>query len=171
MKSSYANLQIIFLMNKKQTHALAMLALVFGIAISPILAADNAEAGPPVSRYILNGEITEPRNDKPFGGDSIGTYGINVRDDFTTAIAILDFHPSEGMVFEGWLVDVETGEKLSTGTFLEGKRNNDKGMFFLGDIGFHYDVFVITEEPINDSDPTPTLPPVGAVPLSAPFGQ
>jgi len=157
-------------MNKKQTHALAMLALVFGIAISPILAADNAEAGPPVSRYVLNGDLTEPHRDNPFGGDSIGTYGINIRDDYTTAIAILDISPSNGMVFEGWLVDVETGEKRSTGTFLEGKRNDNKGMFFLGDIGFHYDVFVITEEPINDSDPTPNKP-VAGVPLSTPFGQ
>ena len=72
------------------------------------------------------------------------------------------------MIFEGWLVDVETGEKLSTGTFKEGVK---RGFFFLNEPEFHYDVFVITEEPIIDSDPAPTLPPVGGVPLSAPFGQ
>ena len=74
------------------------------------------------------------------------------------------------MLFEGWLVDVETGEKLSTGTIKEGHRGNG-GFFFLSEPEFYYDVFVITEEPIIDSDPAPTLPPVGGVPLSAPFGQ
>jgi len=57
-----------------------------------------------------------------------------------------------------------------TGTFQEGRYDN-RGFFFIIDPEFHYDVFVVTEEPMIDLDPTPTLPPVGAAPLSAPFGQ
>ncbi len=167
-KLSYANLQTIFLMNKKQT--LAMLAMVFGVALSPIIIADDAEARLTDNRYILQGDLTAPNNDKPFGGDRIGTYSIHVTDEYAHIYAVLNSGPSNGMVFEGWLVDVETGEKLSTGTFQEGRYDN-RGFFFIIDPEFHYDVFVVTEEPSIDLDPTPTLPPVGAVPLSAPFGQ
>jgi len=157
-------------MNKKQTHTLALLALVFGVAISPILAADNAEArNPPESRYILQGDLTAPNNDKPFGGENVGIYNIHVRDDYSTIFVSLENGPSDGMVLEGWLVDIETGEKFSTGVYDE-KSNVNGGLSFLVDPGFHYDVFVITEEPRLDSDPTPNKP-VAGVPLSTPFGQ
>jgi len=156
--------------NKKQTHTLALLALVFGVAISPILAADNAEArNPPESRYILQGDLTAPNNDKPFGGENVGIYNIHVRDDYSTIFVSLENGPSDGMVLEGWLVDIETGEKFSTGVYDE-KSNVNGGLSFLVDPGFHYDVFVITEEPRLDSDPTPNKP-VAGVPLSTPFGQ
>ena len=154
-------------MNKKQTHTLTLLALVFGVAISPILAADNVEARIADSRYVLQGDLTAPNNDKPFGGENAGTYNISVRDDYTIIVATLQNSPSNGMVHEGWLVDVETGEKLSTGVFNGNKANSGT---FLIDPEFHYDVFVVTEEPIIDSDPTPNKP-VAGVPLSTPFGQ
>jgi len=153
-------------MNKKQTYAFAMLAMVFGVATSPILLAENAEARPADNRYTLFGDLTAPSGDKPFGGDNAGTYSIGVKDEFTTFYAQLDKRASPGMVFEGWLVDVQTGEKLSTGIF---KEDVKRGIFTL-DPGFHYDVFVITEEPLIDSDPTPNKP-VAGVPLSTPFGQ
>jgi len=157
-------------MNKKQTHTLALLAMVFGVALSPIILADNADARLADNRYILQGDLTAPNNGKPFGGDNVGTYSIHVKDDFTFIYAALNNSPSNGMLFEGWLVDVETGEKLSTGIFNEASRGNS-GFFFFSEPEFYYDVFVVTEEPIIDSDPAPTLPPVGGVPLSAPFGQ
>ena len=153
-------------MNKKQTRVLAMLAMVFGVAISPIIAADNAEARPAYTRYILQGDLTAPNNDKPFGGEIAGIYYIGVKDEFTSIYAGLESRASSGMVFEGWLVDIDTGEKLSTGTFKEGVQRG----FFTVNPGFHYDVFVVTEEPIFDTDPTPNKP-VAGVPLSAPFGQ
>ncbi len=157
-------------MNKKQTHTLALLALVFGVAISPILAADNAEARRPLeSTYILQGDLTAPNNDKPFGGENVGIYNIHVRDDYSTIFVSLENGPSDGMVLEGWLVDIETGEKFSTGVYDE-KSNVNGGLSLLVDPGFHYDVFVMTEEPRLDSDPTPNKP-VAGVPLSTPFGQ
>jgi len=156
-------------MNKKQTHALALLAMVFGVAISPIILADNAEAKIVDISYVLHGDLTAPSGDKPFGGEIAGTYHIQVRDDVTTIYAEVENRASEGMVLEGWLVDIETGEKFSTGVFKEKSRVNG-GFSVLFDPGFHYDVFVITEEPRFDTDPTPNKP-VAGVPLSAPFGQ
>ena len=165
-KLSYANLQTILLMNKK--HTLAMLAMVFGVALSPIISADDADARRFDNNFILYGDLTAPNGDKPFGGQIVGAYNIHVKDELTSIYAGVEKRASNGMIFEGWLVDVETGEKLSTGTFKEGVK---RGFFFLNEPEFHYDVFVITEEPIIDSDPAPTLPPVGGVPLSTPFGQ
>jgi hypothetical protein len=155
-------------MNKKQIHTIAMFAIVFGVAISPIITADNAEARLANIRYILHGDLTAPNNDKPFGGKDIGTYNIHIRDNGSTSIYVeLDHRPSNGMKFEGWLIDIETGEKLSTGTFKESVKRG----FFTGIAPeFHYDIFVVTEEPIIDSDPAPNKP-VAGVPLSAPFGQ
>ena len=154
-------------MNKKQTFAFAMLAMVLGVATSPILSAENVEAARPADvRYDLAGDLTAPSGDKPFGGYTVGFYSFAVHDEFTTIHAELDQRATAGMVYEGWLVDVETGEKLSTGIF---KENVQRGFFSL-DPGFHYDVFVITEEPVIDSDPTPNKP-VAGVPLGTPFGQ
>ena len=159
-------------MNKKQTYAFAMLAMVFGIAASPIISADDAEARTEIE-YVLSGDLTAPSGDKPFGGEDVGSYHI-LGLDSTDSIAItfsLEKRPSEGMVYEGWLIDVETGEKLSTGIF-KGKIHERTQFGFFGGIDeqFHYDIFVITEEPIIDTDPNPNKP-VAGVPLSAPFGQ
>ncbi len=65
-------------MNKKQIHALAMFAMVFGVAISPIIIADDAEARPVDIRSILQGDLTATNGDKPFGGEIAGTYLIQV---------------------------------------------------------------------------------------------
>ena len=151
-------------MNKK--HTLALLAIVFGVALSPIITADNAEARLFDSRYILQGDLTAPNNGKPFGGDNVGTYIIHVSDEYTFIYAELEKGAPNGMILEGWLIDVETGEKLSTGIFKEDVKRG----FFLLDPEFHYDLFVITEDPRIDTDPAPNKP-VAGVPLSAPFGQ
>ena len=154
-------------MNKKQTTVFAMLALVFGAAISPILSANHVEARPDDNRYVLYGDLTSPDGKTLFGGDKVGFYSIGVKDEFTSIYAKLDHRPSSGMVFEGWLVDVQTGEKHSIGTF---KEDHKRGESFTVDSEFHYDVFVVTEEPKIDSDPAPNKP-VAGVPLGKPFGQ
>ena len=115
---------------------------------------------------ILQGDLTAPNDGKPFGGEIAGNYSIHVYDKATIIYAEVQNGAPNGMVLEGWLIDVETGEKLSTGIFKEDVKRG----FFLLDPEFHYDLFVITEEPIFDSDPAPNKP-VAGVPLSAPFGQ
>ena len=154
-------------MNKKQTIAFAMVAMVFGVMTSPIISAQDAEARIFPSKYVLHGELTAPSGDKPFGGEPVGTYHIQTRGGFTGINVNLEYRASEGMVYEGWLVDVQTGEKLSTGTLKEGTQRG-----YFGGLApeFHYDVFVVTEEPRIDSDPKPNTP-VAGVPLSDPFGQ
>jgi len=168
-KVSYANFQTTISMNKKHTHTLAMLAMVFGVALSPILLADNAEAKPADIRHILYGDLTAPNGDKPFGGEMVGDFNIFVTDERISIYATVENRASDGMVLEGWLVDVETGEKLSTGVYKEHSRING-GFTVIDNPGFHYDVFVITEEPRFDTDPTPNKPVAGVL-LSAPFGQ
>ncbi len=148
---------------------IAMFAIVFGVAISPIILADNAEAKPAEIRSILHGDLTAPNGDKPFGGEIAGNFNIYTTDEITSIYATVENRASDGMVLEGWLVDVETGEKFSTGVYKENSRING-GFAVLFDPGFHYDVFVITEEPRFDTDPTPNKP-VAGVPLSFPFGQ
>jgi len=158
-------------MIKKQALAFVMLAAVFGIAASPIISADDAEARIFESKYVLHGDLTAPSGDKPFGGEDVGNYHIHTIGGYTSIIVSLEMRASDGMLFEGWLVDVETGEKLSIGTFKGNlKESAQYGLFGGIDPQFHYDVLVITEEPINDSDPAPNKP-VAGVPLSAPFGQ
>jgi len=158
-------------MIKKQALAFVMLAAVFGIAASPIISAGDAEARIEEPRFVLHGDLTAPSGDKPFGGEDVGDYYTHTREGSITFIVSLENRASEGMVYEGWLVDVETGEKLSIGLFKGDRQESVQYGFFGGiDPQFHYDVLVITEEPIIDSDPAPNKP-VAGVPLSAPFGQ
>ena len=64
----------------------------------------------------------------------------------------------EGYIFEGWLVDEDSGYKLSLGGFNteEGKA---KFKFKQKLVNFEiYDLLVITQEPINDDNPNPDMP-------------
>lgn len=71
------------------------------------------------------------------------------------------------IVLEGWLVDMDSDYKLSLGKAdSHGKITFSQPMVN----PWIYDVLVITEEPIDDSDPTPNTP-VGGIPLDEPFGQ
>ena len=62
---------------------------------------------------------------------------------------------------------MDTGYKLSTGK----SDHNGKLLFSQSMVNpWIYDAIVITEEPINDSNPAPNVP-VGGVLLETPFGQ
>ena len=129
------------------------------------------------STYI-DGDLTAPTDDKPFGEDAIGTYKVRVtHNNKVTIIAkpskamveelMMKHKMMQASVLEGWLIDVDSGYKLSTGQLSE--------RYVLV---FHqrmvnpsiYDLLVITEEPMNDEDPTPNIP-IGGVQLTEPFGQ
>ncbi len=119
-------------------------------------------------RVFLRGDLTSPKGDNPFGGNNIGTYMLGAKDgNSVRIIARVQTNPSEGNVLEGWLVDTQSGYKLSTGQL--GVGNN---LVFTQRIvnPWIYDLIVITEEPVNDTDPNPHMP-VGGVQLSEPFGQ
>ncbi len=161
-------------MKAKTKEGIALLALVFSVVITPIAYNEAAAIAPDriltktPDTFFVRGDLTSPADDKPFGGDVVGEYFIRVNGNDIKINTEFDAAPSEGTVYEGWLVDVDTGYKLSLGQFNE--QSNE--LFFSQEIvnPWIYNVLVISEEPMGDTDPSPDTP-VGGVPLKAPFGQ
>ena len=161
-------------MNTKTKTGIAMMAIVFGIALSPILS-NEAEARSFVPSVVLQGELTAPSDDKPFGGDDVGSYTIGVYDagrrgGQTTIFVEFDTRATPGTVYEGWLVDKDSGEKTSFGIFQENKQRQTQFYTVSVTSMFNNDLIVITEEPIVDTDPAPHTPVGGAV-LAKSYGQ
>jgi hypothetical protein len=114
----------------------------------------------------IEGKLTAPSGDNPFGGAEVGMVEIGYIDNKVSVNAKLDKSPSEGMVFEGWLVDPDTGYKLSTGLLDE----NNAQTFEQSIVNpFIYNVYVVTEEPYEDTDPNANVP-IGGFALPSPFG-
>ena len=159
-------------MNTKTITGFAMMALVFGIALSPILS-NEAEAANILrpSKVIVQGDLTSPMDDKPFGGEVVGNYYIQVRDDRATISVRVDAKASQGTVYEGWLVDADSGVKTSFG-IIQNSEYRQIGVQLTTSVenNFNNDLVVITEEPVVDTDPAPHTPVGGAV-LGNPFGQ
>jgi len=144
-------------MNTKTITGFAMMALVFGIAISPMLS-NEAEAANILrpSKVIVHGDLTAPMDDKPFGGDVVGHYYIQVRDDRATISVRIDAKASQGTVYEGWLVDADSGVKTSFG-IIQHSEYRQMGVQLTTNVenNFNDDLVVITEEPVVDTDPAP----------------
>ena len=155
---------------------LAILPLVM-IALAPnyIGEADAMKSitGPQGTEYTFfkSGALTAPFGDKPFGDDYVvGHYSIKANTQAVKITAEFEATSSPEFVLEGWLVDVDTGFKLSLGLFTD--ETNANRLFFEQDIAnpWVYDLFVVTEEPLEDEDPNPNRP-VGGTPLSKHFGH
>ena len=148
------------------------MTLVFGIAISPMLS-NEAEAANILrpTKMVVQGELTAPMNDKPFGGNVVGDYYLQVRDDNAIISVRIDAKASPGTVYEGWLVDADSGLKTSFG-LIQNSEYRQMGVQLTTSVekSFNDDLVVITEEPIVDTDPAPHTPIGGAV-LGNPFGQ
>jgi len=144
-----------------------MTAVVFGLILSPTLASNHADASVFKQDYFLEkGFLTAPSGDKSYGSDRVGKYQIDVRDEQLRIFVNLFTKPSLGKIYEGWLVDVDTGEKQSIGKLDEGMQ---KGFFKnFGDANM-YELLVITEGPSADTDPAPHRH-VGGVQISIPKG-
>ena len=107
----------------------------------------------------MRGDLASPKDGKPFGGDVVGDYFVRITEDKVRIMATVDNSPTQGKVFEGWLVDMDTGYKLSLGKF------DDRDTLFFTERMVNpsiYDLLVITEEPENDTDPNPANPIGGA---------
>ena len=86
----------------------------------------------------------------------------------TTVNATVDAQPETGNVFEGWLVDSNGAfYALSLGTFRDGELHFSQYMTN----PFVYDEFIVTQEPLRDSNPDITPPPLGSISLKDPFSE
>ena len=114
----------------------------------------------------MKGDLTAPSGDDSFDGKIVGTFSIFVDDSDHVMIRTYIENTSSGMIQEGWLVDMDSGYKLSLGIA------HDNGKLYFSQQMVNpwiYDAIVITEEPIGDSNPKPNTP-VGGVLLETPFG-
>ncbi len=165
-------------MNTKQKTGIAMMAVVFGLILSPAISSNEASATKTNTAieeieytFSMRGALTAPEGDKPFGDDhEVGHYFIRANDHQVNIDAEFESTSSPNLVLEGWLVDVDTGFKLSTGLFTDETNANRLNVTQGIANPWIYDVFVVTEEPIVDDDPNPHKP-VGGAALSKPFGQ
>jgi hypothetical protein len=74
-------------------------------------------------------------------------------------IKVEDLPTESGTIYEGWLVDDDTGYKLSIGAFStnsdgKGKLKFKQNMVYPA----LYDKVVVTREPLNDPNPNPDTP-------------
>ncbi len=182
---------------------LALVAIV-GLVLSPLVQnqanaamedkmMDDKMMDKMMKPMYMGGTLTAAKDDKPHGGDEVGSYKVRVRDNNQVTIIakvskymmmkdqmmedammqdkmedkMMDDKMMDKNVLEGWLVDKESGYKLSTGQL-----NNKHTLVFAQRIvnPWIYDLLVITEEPANDTDPNPNMPVAGTE-LAEPFGQ
>ncbi len=155
-------------MNTKIKTGIAMMAIVLGLVLTPAVVSNEAEAAQFTATMITQGDLTASSGDNPFGGDSIGRYYTHVVGDRTTIYVEFYYPASEGTVYEGWLVDVDTGVKTSFGKIQS--PNEEDSILASLENQFNNDLIVITEEPLLDTDPAPHTTVSGAV-LGTPFGQ
>jgi len=161
-------------MNNTKTKAMILFTIltIFMISSSSIYI-HEAEAGfPGVIKsetmlkkevYYLNGDLTAPKDDKPYGGDIVGNYLITVNFNDVKIIAEFDATPSQDQTLWGWLVDVDGESYLRVGQF------NSINILHFNQEDMEdktYEQFIVTEEPIRDTNPSIPHLPVGGTLLS-----
>ena len=114
----------------------------------------------------INIDVTKPANDKPFGGEKVGTISITPEGHIVHLLANISAPPSSGKAYEGWFVDAGgSGYKLSLGEFgKNGTLQFDQQMVN----PYTYTQFIVTEEPFEDADPN-AAEAIGGAQLQAPF--
>ena len=149
--------------NKIVTLSIAAIIAVSLIANTNFV---NQEA---FAQETIEGKLTAPTEDNSlYGGEETGTIQIDYEGNSILISAQLDISPSEGMVFEGWLVDTNAGYALSTGQLDD---NNSQIFEQVMVNPYIHDVYVVTEEPLEDTDPKPNIIHVGGIKIPSPFGQ
>lgn len=135
----------------------------------------------PKAQYV-KGVITAALEDEESGGAEIGSYRVRVTDDDKVTMVAkvnkpmlqnlknINIEELQDDVLEGWLIDEETGWKLSTGEFKDGKQYvlvfNQRMVY-----PEVYDVLVITEEDFDDRDPRPSGIVIGGTDLPGLFDE
>lgn len=68
-----------------------------------------------------SGDLTEPEDSMPFGGDNVGTYSIGP-DRYGLRIQVdMDDSPINGTLYIAWLVDNSTGNDIGIGQLNDGE--------------------------------------------------
>jgi hypothetical protein len=115
----------------------------------------------------IKGDITASSNEKPFGGQKMGSISVDSNGHRTNITAELNASPNDGKVFEGWLVDAGgSGYHLSLGQFRNGTLNFSEYMLN----PYTYKNFELTEEPAEDPDPN-AASSIAGFELPNPFGR
>ena len=115
----------------------------------------------------VSGDVTTASGGEPFGGEKVGTVNIDSTGRRTNISADINASPSEGNVFEGWLVDAGgSGYELSLGQFRNGTLDFSQYMVN----PYTYKNFEVTEEPAEDPDPN-GADSVAGFELPSPFGR
>jgi len=100
--------------------------------------------------YYLSDHLISPRIDKSFGVAVVGDYLITVNFDEVKIVADFYSSPSQGMMLEGWLVNSDNESYFSIGKF---DKENNMLKFYQKDIEPNtYDLFIVTEESLSDTD-------------------
>jgi len=132
-------------MNSKKTYGLMALVIFVGAILL-------------VSALPSPINLSEEGNS---GASGSATLHINSRTDVHSTnlrIKVEDLHPQPGYVYEVWLVDDDSNDKLSVGALNTNQRA--RGNFKLSQDmvnPYIYDSIVITQEPINDINPEPGM--------------
>ncbi len=140
---------------KKWILGLVAVGLVAAVAVLPLASAQD-----------FRGDLTAASGDAPFGGGVVGSYKIQVNGYMVSIKADITLSASAGYVLEGWLVDMQSGYKLSLGQLKGGFLAFEQNIVNVRTYG----VLVITSEPAGDLNPNPDMAVAGAR-LPAPFGQ
>ena len=122
----------------------------------------------PLAHAQMTLNITRADADKPYGGQKLGTLLIMPKEHVVLVTANMSAQPTNGTVFEGWLVDDGgSGYKLSLGEFSKnGTLNFQEQMVN----PYTYTQFIVTEEPFEDADPNAAAA-TGGTQLQTPFGR
>ncbi len=124
-----------------------VLTMVFLLGITSVIIAMNIKG---------NTIFTNAVDDGSSGNAKISTQDKDGVDRVRIIANFKDMVDEEGTVFEGWLVDTETGYKLSLGAFTPRTNGRASLRFSQNMVSIEiYDKIVITREAINDADPNP----------------
>jgi len=111
--------------------------------------------------YHLRGDMTAPKNDKSFGGEVVGNYLIIVNFEEVKIIAEFDRSSHQDMILEGWLVNFDNESYFSVGQF--NKQSNMLHFYQENMEPQIYDLFIVTEESVSDTDSREPTTTVGGV--------
>ena len=124
-----------------------VLTLVFLLGITSVIIAMNIKG---------NSTFTNVIDDGSTGNVKITTQDKDGADRVRITANFKDMVIEEDTLFEGWLVDTETGYKLSLGAFTPRTNGRASLRFSQNMVSIEiYDKIVITREAINDADPNP----------------